>query len=57
MFALFMAFLQWHKVYKSSKDQLHRPPAVALIVISLKLVKVAKVDVWQDPCNLSMDVC
>ncbi len=31
MFALLMAFLQWHKVYK----QLYRPAAVALIYMSL----------------------
>ncbi len=26
-----MALLQWHKVYKFSEDELHRPPVVALI--------------------------
>ena len=25
-----MALLQWHKIYKLSEDELHRPPMVAL---------------------------
>ncbi len=34
-----IALLQWHKVYKFSEDELHRPPVVALSngTISLRI--------------------